>query len=359
MKEMMNKQFTLEPNGTIYWQAQANNPIKGELVAKLVKGAEALKPEIVLENPNQFAGEDLDLVQKHIRDWLSEYIASTLEPLVALQDKENLTGVAKDIAQAVYEAMGVLPRAEIQTHIQSLDADTRRELRHKKINLGPVLVFQPPLNKPAAIRLRALLWYLWHGKDLPADVPADGIVSQKIDTPKEIDKGYYQAIGYPVYGSKAIRIDMLDRVIVDIYDSSKDWQFTAKHQYAEWLGSNISDMYEILEALGHRKIADPQAEVESLSESMESNEDSVESEASTPLGEDGKPLLATFQLRKGKMSGTANLKSSAKKPAAKKQKKKDFKKKSGKPADKKPMVVSAQAKNRDDDNPFAVLQQLK
>lgn len=358
MKEMMNKQFTLDEDGKIFWQAKANNPAKGEYVANLVKGEAALKPAIELAETEILKDQDKELVLKHITDWLEEYINTTLEPLVALLSEEGLTGVTKDIAKAVYEGMGVIPRAEIEQFISQLDADLRRELRHKKINLGPVLVFQPPLNKPAAIRLRALLWCLSHGKTLPATVPADGIVSQKIEEGADIDKGYYQSIGYPVYGPKAIRIDMLDRVIVDIYESSKDWEFKAKHQYAEWLGSNIADMYQILEALGHKKTHDPEQEaLEKASE--EKGGDVSEADIEVPVAEDGKPQLATFKLRKGKISNTAQHNAKSKPPQKKEFKKKPPKKQAKKPAPKQPMVVSAQAKNHESDNPFAVLEQLK
>ena len=75
---------------------------------------------------------------------------------------------------------------------------------------------------------------------LPAEVPADGIVSFSIKD-KDVDADYYRAIGYPVYGPRAMRVDMLDRVVCAVYDGAKDGKFMAQHQMAEWLGSNIED----------------------------------------------------------------------------------------------------------------------
>ena len=209
-----------------------------------------------------------------------------------------------------------------------------------------MLVFQPPLNKPAQIKLRAILWCLWNGKDLPVSLPPEGIVSFPIANIENLDPEFYQLIGYPVFGPKAIRIDMLDRVVVDIYEQAENWEFRAKHQYAEWLGSNLEDLYKILEAMGHQLIEDVNAEKK-------------ENEEELIRDEEGKPLLAKFKLRRGKMSKEAKgisskTHSKSKKPAPKPQKKKQHKK-----PPRKPSVVHAAAKGQEQDNPFAILQQLK
>jgi ATP-dependent RNA helicase SUPV3L1/SUV3 len=117
------------------------------------------------------------------------------------------------------------------------------------------LVFLPALNKPAGVKLRGLLYALWNDKPLPPPLPRDGVVSQKVD--ESANRDFYRAIGYPVYGPRAIRIDMLDRVISAVYDNAKDGKFQAQHKMAEWLGCQIDDLYGVLTAMGHRKIEAP------------------------------------------------------------------------------------------------------
>ena len=90
-----------------------------------------------------------------------------------LEDDANLTGAAKGIAFQVHEGMGIVPREQLEGLIADLDTDMRRDLRGKKVRLGPILVFIPALNKPAAVRLRALLWGLAHDKNI-ADGCAEG-----------------------------------------------------------------------------------------------------------------------------------------------------------------------------------------
>src|SRR5690606_6486354 len=81
---------------------------------------------------------------------------------------------------------------------------------------GAFHVFVPALLKPAPARLRLLLWALQREaqgdfklQDLPAP-PPDGLTSVAFD--RTTPRGFYNAVGYRVCGSRAVRIDMLERL---------------------------------------------------------------------------------------------------------------------------------------------------
>ncbi len=84
----------------------------------------------------------------------------------------------------------------------------------------------------------------------------DGAMSAVVDV-TTANPDFYRAIGYPLYGPRVIRIDMLDRVINAIYDTAKEGKFQAEHKMAEWMGCPIADLYAILSAMGHRHIVKP------------------------------------------------------------------------------------------------------
>jgi ATP-dependent RNA helicase SUPV3L1/SUV3 len=204
---------------------------------------------------------------------------------------------------------------------------------------------------------------------LPMETPADGRVSITID-PESVDRYLYRSIGYPVFGDKAIRIDMLDRVVTDIYDSAKDWQFQAKHQYAEWLGCNIEDLYAVLSSMGHIKIeveADPVQESTGVKPvdvmDAKSSEDLENKEAEVKIDQ-VKPELAFFKLKKGKISTRPGQNRNQNKSFDKNSKKNDRSQAKKKPMKKQHSGVktfSAKPKDSElvDNNPFAILQQLK
>jgi ATP-dependent RNA helicase SUPV3L1/SUV3 len=335
------KQFRLNDEGQILYQTDATNPLPGQPIAKVRKGGTLMQPDIDVLDSDLLDGQDKDAVAAKLKEWLGAHVKTVLEPLIALEveEGEGVDGSVRGISFQLHEKLGIAQRSDLESLIAALTPEGRKVLRARKVRLGPVLVFIPDLNKPAAVRLRALLWNVWNDKQLPAATPPDGMTSLKLDPANgAIDADYYRAIGYPVYGPRAIRVDMLDRLISAIYDGSKDGAFQAKHQMAEWLGCPVADLYAVLEAMGHTKISDPAdapkpvvdetPAAETVAEPVVEPAVEVKAEDATPEGiqpEDAKseavkpdefaaaapekkapqpkPELATFRLRRGRAYG--------------------------------------------------------
>lgn len=395
MLNAVPKQFRLNDEGLVLYQIDPTNPMPGEPIACIAKGVAPLEPEIRILDTLNLESQDRDFVTARLGEWLKGHIATVLETLVALKDEGGDTpSPVRDISLRLYEAMGIVPRAGLENLIAALDSDMRRTLRQKQIKLGPILVFMPALNKPAAVRLRALLWSLWNDKPLPARIPADGMVSKSLADQADINHDFYRAIGYPVYANRAIRVDMLDRVISAIYDNAKDGTFKATHAMAEWLGCSIPDLYAVIEAMGHKKVSDPaeqkveQSVAEAGQETITPTPEIIAvpevAAPEAPAAEAApavahKPELATFRLRKGKAYGESGERKSRpenrefrskdkprfedrKKPGnerPRKQKRDDKKPERFKEReDRGPRIISAAAEKQGD-SPFAVLQNLK
>jgi ATP-dependent RNA helicase SUPV3L1/SUV3 len=344
--------YSLNPKGEIFWQANATNPLPGVLVGTIQKGDSALSP---------VAKSSSDKAVDELQTWLNVHVRDVLAPIFALKETEGegqLSGAAAQIGDALYDNMGVIHRSEIEQFVPGLTPELRGPIRRKRIKMGPILVFLMDLMKPAAVNLRALLWALWHGKDLPMETPADGRVSVTVDT-DTVDRHFYRSIGYPVFGNKAIRIDMLDRVVTDIYDSAKEWQFQAKHQYAEWLGCNIEDLYGVLSSMGHIKV-EVTAPIEQAEQSAAPMENDVVDAENVKPAVEVKPELAFFKLKKGKISTRPGTHKTAQANKPKPYFKKKFKK-NDKPKNTgaKTFTAKPKAKEMDENNPFAILQQLK
>ncbi|MAM34332.1 MAG: helicase [Micavibrio sp.] len=372
-----NSQFSLDDDGQIYYQPLLNNPMKGDVVAKITKGNDLLEPNVTLTESGMIADEDKPKIVEKLSEWLKAHITETLAPLMKLKSESNEEPAAvRGINYQLSESLGVVHRSDVEELISTLDEDGRKALRAKRVKLGPILVFLPELNKPKTVRLRAMLWTLWNDEKLPATVPNDGSVSVVVDS-ENIDRNYYRAISYPVFGPRAIRIDMLDRVINAIYENAKDGKFQAQHKMAEWLGCSIDDLYAILSSMGHKHIK-PKAEENSV-EKSEAEEDKTQTSEAEKTSDDkaaaiaednakktndskkagdvtdqeqAKPELDYFWLKKGQIHKKAKPKSfSNKKPPKGKKGKKPF--------DKGPRVIKAEAKKNEEDNPFAILGQLK
>ncbi|HRQ61414.1 MAG TPA: helicase, partial [Alphaproteobacteria bacterium] len=361
------QQFSLSDSGEVLYQEKHGSPLPGVAIARIRKGDHILRPLLDVEETDLLNGSDRAAIIEKLKAWLDAHIAKVLEPLFILQNETPeapLTGAVRGIAFQLHEALGILPRESLEDLIATLTPEDRAALRSRKVKLGPILVFLPELNKPAAVRLRAKLWAIWNSQPLPVEIPKDGAVSVKVEG---VNHSLYQSIGYPVYGPRAIRIDMLDRVIVSIYDSAKDGKFQAVHQMAEWLGAPIDDLYAVLESMGHKRIPTPAPAVtEEVASAPEAPAE--EPKAEEPKPEEAKPAPAEkpaldwFFLKRGKANQKA-----APRVQGTAEKKKDFKPKDKpkskgkpdrKPKDFGPKVISAAAK-KIEDSPFAILGQLK
>lgn len=385
MLKAEDKQFSLNDKGELFYQANPTNPTPGEAIGRIKKGQQPYKPVLEVDDSDLLEGQDKVAVQQHVNAWLSRHLETVLDKLPSFENvnDEELSAPVRGICFQLYEAFGIVERAGLEDLIAELDEERRKELRSKNVRLGPVLAFMPNLNKPAAIKLKALLWNIWNDKELPAQTPNDGLTSYSVEG-QDVNANYQRIIGYPVYGNRAIRVDILDRVISAVYDGSNQGKFQAKHEMAEWLGCSIADLYSVLEGLGHKKVHDPAEQEESKEAAPKEDAEVQEAkeepkEVSEEVSEEGvqeekpveavkaeaeKPELATFVLKRGKAYGGGRKKQRSNgKDASKGQKKFKSHPKKGKgkksQGNKRTIVHSAKAEKDVSASPFAVLKDLK
>ncbi|WP_421980255.1 helicase-related protein [Roseibium sp.] len=203
-----NGDFVLTSEGAIRW--------RGEPVAKLVAGEEVLAPTVLLLADEHLTGAPRDTVQNRLDLWVKAQIETLLKPLVDLKSGEGLDGLARGIGFRIVEGLGILERQDASDEIRQLDQDMRASLRKHGVRFGAYTVFVPALLKPAPSQLIAQLWALKHGSldmngmtELP-QLSASGRTSIPVD--ETIDKALYKVVGFRVCGSRAVRVDILERL---------------------------------------------------------------------------------------------------------------------------------------------------
>jgi ATP-dependent RNA helicase SUPV3L1/SUV3 len=108
--------------------------------------------------------------------------------------------------------------------------------------------------KPAAARLKALLWAVYQGiTDIPPP-PAAGLTSLPSDP--AVPAGFYEAAGFRACGPRAVRIDMLERLGEIIRGKGQGGQmpdsFAVSNDMMSVLGCGEDDIAQVLRALGFR-----------------------------------------------------------------------------------------------------------
>jgi ATP-dependent RNA helicase SUPV3L1/SUV3 len=200
--------FALGLDGSIRWQ--------GEPVARILAGETILQPRHLLLADDILAGGARESVDERIAKFLKAHLAKHLGTLFALEAGEGLEGIARGIAFQLSENLGVLERTQVQQEIKALDQPSRSALRKMGVRFGAWHIVVPLLLKPAPRALAAQLWQLQHGGpdakglDEIAHFAASGRTSFAADA--SLPKGLYKAAGFKLAGSRAIRVDILERL---------------------------------------------------------------------------------------------------------------------------------------------------
>jgi len=240
-------------------------------VGRLEAGADPLTPRVI-----PFVEDDVDQgvrekVERRLTHWINRRIAALFEPMITLRDDPAVTGLARGVAFRLVERLGVMPRAEAAADVKSLDQEARGLLRKHGVRFGQHTIFMPALLKPAPTRFRIVLWGLSEKLDEIPSPPPPGLVT--IPATPGAPEGYYERAGYRRAGSRAIRIDMLERLADMIRPLDTRGGFEATADMLSITGCTLDQFAELMGGLGYKaargervKQAKVEAPVESAAE---------------------------------------------------------------------------------------------
>ncbi len=218
-------------------------------VGKLVKGPDILKPQVEAFVDEEAGPDVADKVRRRMQHFIDRKIAAQFEPLMAMSRDEGLQGLARGFAFRLSEALGVLPRDEVAADVKVLDQDARASLRKHGVRFGQFTVFLPLLLKPAPTRLRLVMWSLTQGlQDFP-ESPPPGLVT--IPNLPDVPKQHYTLAGYHPAGTRAIRIDMLERLADLLRGKDSRVGFEATPDMLSITGMTLDQFVDLMAGLGY------------------------------------------------------------------------------------------------------------
>jgi ATP-dependent RNA helicase SUPV3L1/SUV3 len=219
-------------------------------VGKLVKGPEALRAQVEAFVDDEAGPDVADKVRRRLQHFIDRKVAALFEPLAAMSRDEALTGLARGFAFRLVEGLGVLPRDAVADEVKQLDQDARGALRKHGVRFGQFTVFLPALLKPAPTRLRLVLWSLWNGLDEFPESPPPGLVT--IPNIAEVPKQHYTLSGYHPAGTRAIRIDMLERLADLLRAKDSRVGFEATPDMLSITGMTLEQFADLMAGLGYK-----------------------------------------------------------------------------------------------------------
>ncbi len=219
-------------------------------VGKLVAGNDPLKPQVEVFVDDVAGPEVAEKVKRRLQHFIDRKVAALFEPLLGLAKDEGLGGLAKGFAFRMIENFGILPRAQVADEVKALDQDARGALRKHGLRFGQFTVFQPLLLKPAPTRLRLVLWSLTKNLSEFPESPPPGLVTIPVEA--GAPAGADTMSGYRNARSRAIRIDMLERLADLLRAEDSRGGFEAKPEMLSITGMTLEQFADLMQGLGYK-----------------------------------------------------------------------------------------------------------
>ena len=196
----------------IYW--------KDFPIAKLTAGKDYLNPDLLLIVDDILENNDKQKLSDFLEKWIKEKINYILKSLIDLRNLKESNSSIKALAYQLYENNGVIKREIVSDYLKKLGQDERKILRDMGVKFGRYHVFLFRLLKPEAVSLRTLLWKNFNQKYFDLTPPTFGL---NFLEDKDIkNKNFMLLCGFENFDNYYVRIDILERLFVQIINSNND-----------------------------------------------------------------------------------------------------------------------------------------
>ena len=242
----------LKNDSKIYW----NNATIG----RLTPGKDYLNPNIELLVDDMLEQNQKSKLIIFLEKWLKNKISTVLKSLYDLKDLKDKNSSIKALAYQLYENNGVIKRDEVTEYLKKLDQNDRKILRDLGVKFGRYHVFLFKLIKPEPVSLRTLLWKNHNQKYFNLEPPTFGL--NFLNDNKIQNKNFMLLCGFEKFNNFYIRIDILERLFVQIINSDKKDMKEIKMipEMLNLLGCNKDDFKQLLKAMSY-KISEKNNEV--------------------------------------------------------------------------------------------------
>jgi ATP-dependent RNA helicase SUPV3L1/SUV3 len=188
------------------------------LLGQLVRGVDLLRPEVALRLDEVTGTDSLGAgarsrLQRRLVAWARDLVNQLLAPL-RQEAVAQLSSDARGLVYQLEQGLGTIHRSSAEAQLRRLVRRDRALLHSFGVEIGARMIWLPKLLRGPAPRIRAILIDAALPRGVHIENPRLGAVSL-VPNP-EIDPGAYTALGYPVFGTRALRADIVERVHAEL-----------------------------------------------------------------------------------------------------------------------------------------------
>ncbi len=234
-----DKEFALSPKHRLLWD--------GAEIARLKTGAAAHKPQVEVIDTEFLDSVSRERVRVRAQRYMDELVQRELGPLFTAAEKADADATLRGPLHRLTESLGLIPGATDA----EIDTKLRAALKAVGTRAGRFAFFIPALMKPRAQALRAQLWALARGENVP-ELPAGGLVA--IPPPASWPQGFAAAMGWLEAGPVLLRQDVAERIAGELGHATRKAPMLLPVDLASRLSVKGDALEPVLHTLGFRII---------------------------------------------------------------------------------------------------------
>ncbi len=208
------------PHEAFSLDANAEMSFEGRVFAWLVAGSTFALPDVRLRFVDELgAGARTRMLRRAIA-WARDAVGELLEPLRAVPHetllgvtaKAPLSAAARGLLYQLEAGLGTVTAEMARVQLAELGAGDAEALARRGVVLGSHVVFHPALLTPRALTRRRVLALARMGAEAVPRALGDGAPPTLIKRTANVDDETFAAVGYPVFGGRAVRADVAQRL---------------------------------------------------------------------------------------------------------------------------------------------------
>ena len=241
------------PPEAIAVDAMAQVRFAGRTVARLVRGADPVRPDVVLSEELTTSRGLRSRVERRMvaagRDLANEILG-----VLRVNETDKLSPATRGLLYQLEQGLGTIWVRDARRQLRVLTTADRRQLGRLGVYLGSRLVYLISALKPAMVMRRVALAAAYWKVDAALIHPSDSAVSLLADS--VCPAAAYDAIGFPRVGARAVRADVLERVARDLRRAGRSGPFFPDDQIYQRLSCPRDQGLTVIEGLGFRAVGD-------------------------------------------------------------------------------------------------------
>ena len=227
----------------IYWN--------GTKIAEIKPGKNYLNPSIKILSDDNLTDVDEKKLRETILKWVNNKKNEHLKDLISIENVELENSFSRGLSYQLFENNGVLEREKVNSLLKDLSKEERFQLRKMGIKIGKYHIYQPRMIRPNAVKLKSILWRCYNNLE---NIPYPNFGLNFLKDFENKNKDFLRICGFETFGKFIIRVDILEKLFLEILNKSKNYEFELDSKILNLLGCKKEDFEDFIKLLDYKPI---------------------------------------------------------------------------------------------------------